>query len=77
LDNAIDSEEDWAVDNESEIEHNSCIEDPQCPEQLDGSAMPNVSGLVRPTRKSKRQAKKVLTMVNAVEMWRNKGGKKK
>jgi hypothetical protein len=34
-------------------------------------------GLVWPTWKSKRQAEKVLVMVNAVEMRRNEGGKKK
>jgi len=41
------------------------------------SAAPNVPGLVRPTRKSKRPAEKVLVTVNAVETQRNKGGKKK
>jgi len=53
------------------------IEDPECPEQQDVSAAPNVHGLVRPTRKSKRQAEKLLVTVNAAETLRNKGGKKK
>jgi len=75
LDNPDDSEEDCAVDNESDIEHNNGIEDPECQEQQDVSAAPNVPGLVRPTRKSKRLAEKVLVTVNAVETWRNKGGK--
>jgi hypothetical protein len=76
LDNPNDSEENCAADDESNIEHNNCIEDSECPEQQDVSAVPNVPGLVRPTWKSKRQAEKVLVTVNAVEMRRNTGGKK-
>jgi len=75
LDNPNDSEEDCAADNESDIEHNNGIEDPECPEQQDVSAAPNVPGLVRPTRKSQSQAEKVLVTVNAVETRRNRGGK--
>jgi len=77
LDNPKDSEEDCAADDESDIEHNNGIEDPECREQQDVSAAPNVPGLVRSTWKSKRQAEKVLVTVNAVETRRNKGGKKK
>jgi len=77
LDNPKDSEADCAVDNESHIEYNNGIEDPECPAQQNVSAVPNVPGLVRPTRKSKRQAKKVLLTVNSVETQRNKRGKKK
>jgi len=77
LDNPNDSEDDCAADDESDIEHNNGIEDAECPEQQDVSAPPNVPGLVRPTRKSKRHAEKALVMVNAVETRRNKGGKKK
>jgi hypothetical protein len=77
LHNPNDSEEDCAADDDSDIEHNNCIEDPECPEQQDVSAMPNLPRLVRPTRKSKRQADKVLMTVNAAETRRNKGGKKK
>jgi len=77
LDNPNDSEEDCAAADESDIEHNNGIEDPECPKQQDVSAAPNVPGLVRPTPKSKRQAEKVLVTVNAVETRRNKGGKKK
>jgi hypothetical protein len=77
LNNPNDSEEDCAADDESDIEHNNGIEDPECPEQQDVSAAPNVPGLVRPRRKSKRQAEKMLMTVNAVETRRNKGGKKK
>jgi len=67
LDNPNDSEEKCAADIASDIEHNNCIEDPECPEQEDVSSSPNVLGLVQPTRKSKRQAEKVLVTVNAVE----------
>jgi len=77
LNNPNDSEEDCAADNDSNIEHNNYIEDPECPEQQDGSAARNVPGLVRPTRTSKRQSEKVLMTVNAAETQRNKGGKKK
>ena len=41
------------------------------------SAAPNVPGLVRPTRKSKVQAEKVLVTVNAVETRSDKAGKQK
>ena len=77
MDNPYDSEQDCAADDESDIEHNNCIEDPECPEQQDVSATPNVPRLVRSTRKSKRQAEKLLMTVNAAEKRRNKGGKKK
>jgi hypothetical protein len=50
---------------------------PECPEQQDVGAAPNVPGLVQPARKSKRQAEKVLVTVNAVETQKIKGGKKK
>jgi len=53
LDNPNDSKEDWASDVESDIEPDNSIEDPQCPEQRDVSASPNVPGMIRPTRKSK------------------------
>jgi len=77
VDNPIDSEENCAAGNESDIAQNSGIEDPECLEQHDASAVPNVPRLVWPTRKSKRQAGMVLMTVNAVETQRNKGGKKK
>jgi len=77
LDNPNDSEEDCSADDESDIEHNNGIEHAECPERQDVSAELNVPGLVRPTRKSKRQAEKVLVTVNEVETRRNKGGKKR
>jgi len=76
LDNPINSDEDYTADDESDIEQNNGIEDPECPEQQDVSAAPNGPGLVWPTCKSKRQAEKLLVIVNAAETRRNKGGKK-
>jgi len=77
LDNPNDSEDDCTADVESDMEQDSGIEDPESPEQQDVSTTPNVPGLIRPIRKSKRHAKKVLVTVNAMETRRNKGVKKK
>jgi len=77
LDNANDSEDDCAADDESDIKHNNGMKNPEFPKQEDVSAAPDVPELVRPTQKSKRRAAKVLVMVNAVEMRRNNGVKKK
>jgi len=77
LDNPNDNKDDCAADDESDIGPNNGIEDPECREQQDVNAAPNMPGLVRPTRKSMRQAEKVLVTVNAVETRRNKGRKKK
>jgi len=77
LDNENDSEVDCAADDESDIGPNNGIEDPECSELKDVSAAPKVPGLVRPTGKSKREAENVLMRVNAVQMRKNKGGKKK
>jgi len=77
LDHPNNSEEDCAVDDDSYIKYKNCIEDPECPGQQDVSAAPNVPRLVRPTRKSKRHAEKVVVTVNAAEKRRNTGGKKK
>jgi len=77
LDIPNDSEEDCAADDDSDIGHKNCIEDPEYPELQDVSAAPNMPGLVWPTRKSKSQAEKVLVTVNVAETRRNKEGKKK
>jgi len=73
----MDSEEDCPADTESHIEQNNGSEDPECPEQQDLSAAPNAPRLVRPTRKSKRQAEKLFVTVTAAETQRNRGGNKK
>jgi hypothetical protein len=78
LNNPNDTEEDCAGDDDSDIEHNNGIEDPECTEQHDVIAAPNAMiGSVRPTRTSKRQAEQSLLTVNAGETQRNKGRKKK
>jgi len=77
LDNPNDSEDDCTADTESHIEQDNGIEDAECPDQQVVSATPNVLGLIRPTQKWKSQAKKVFVTVNAIEMRRIKGVKKK
>jgi len=77
LDTANDSEDNCRVDVESDMEQDNTIEDPDCPEQWEVSAVPNVPGLIRPTRKSQREAEKVLMTVNAIETRRNKEVKSK
>jgi len=47
---ANDSEEDCAEDDDFDIEWNNSIEDLECPEQHDVSAVLNLTRLVRPTR---------------------------
>ena len=74
LDNPNDREEDCAAYDDSDIEHHNCMEDPQCTEQQEVSAAPNVLRVVRPTRKLKRQPETLLVRVNAAETLRNKGG---
>ena len=76
LDDPNDSKDDCEVDVESDIEQDNGIEDPECPEQRDGSAMPNVPGWIRPTGNSKRQAGMVLLTVNAIDKRGNMGAKK-
>ena len=58
LHNPYDSENDCAADADNDIEQDNSIEDPECPEQRDVSAAPNVPRLIRPSRKSKRQAER-------------------
>jgi hypothetical protein len=65
------------VDHESDIEQGNGIEDPEWPLRRDVSGEQTVTGLIRPTRISKRQAEKVLVMVNAIETRRNQGVNKK
>jgi len=76
LDNPNHTEEDCTPDVESDIEQDNGLKDPECPEQRDVSATPNVLGLIRPTRKSKRLAEKVFVTVNAIEMRRTQGENK-
>jgi len=76
LNNPNDSEDNFAADDEADIEHNNGFDGPACPVQQDVSAVPTVPGLVWPTPKSKRQPQQVLVTVNAIETRRNKAVKK-
>jgi len=77
LDNPNDSEDNCAVDIESDIEQDNSVEDPESREQLHVSPALNVPRLIRPPWKSKIQAEKVLMTVNTIKTRRNKGVKKK
>ena len=77
LHNPNDTEDDCAADDESHIEQGNGIEDPQYPLQRDVSSAPNVPRLIRPTQKLKRQAEKLLVMVDAIKTRRNKRVMKK
>jgi len=77
LDDPIDSEDDCAADIESDIVQDKSIKDPECPEQRDVSAAPDVPRLIRPTWTPRRQTEKVLMTVNAIETRRNEGVKQK
>jgi hypothetical protein len=72
LDIPSDTKEDCTAEVESDIEQGNGIEDLECPLQGDVSPTPNVPGLIRPTRKAKRQTEKVFVIVNPIEMRRNK-----
>jgi len=71
------SEDDWEADDESDLEQDNVIEDPETPAQRDVSARPNVPGLIQPLQRSKKKAEKVFVMVSVTETKRNKGNKKK
>jgi len=77
LDNPNDCKDDCAADVETDIELDNAIDFPECPEQQGVSPTSNVPWLILPTRKSMRQAEKVLVTVNAIETRRNQGVKKK
>jgi len=77
LDNPNNIEADCMADVKCDIEPENIKADPDCAEQQDVSATPNVPGLIWPTWKSKRLAEKVLVSVNSNEMrWNNRLKKK-
>jgi len=51
FDNPNDSKDDWVADDESDIEQDDSIEDPEYPEQRDVSPAPNFTRLILPTQK--------------------------
>jgi len=76
LDNPNDSEDNWEADNESDMELDKGSVDSQTPEVWNVSAVPNIPGLNRPIRQSRKKVEKVLLMVNIMETRRNKSIKK-
>jgi len=72
-----DSEDDWEEDNKSDMDLENSSEVSQTLEVRNVSAAPNVPGLIRPIRQSKKKVEKALVTVNVMEMRRNKGIKKK
>jgi hypothetical protein len=72
LDNPNESEVDWEADNESDIELDNGSDD-STPEKRNVSATPNVPGLIRPIRRTKKKVEKPLMTVNIMETRRNKG----
>jgi len=72
LDNPNDSEDDWDADNESDMEPDNGSENSETPEQQNVSAAPDVSVLIWPTRRSKKNVEYLLMTVNIMETRRNK-----
>jgi len=72
-----ESEDDCVGDNQSGIELCSVIESSESPEHSMVSVALNVGGLIRPTRKSMKQAEKWVLTVSAMETRSHKGNKKK
>jgi len=70
-DNADESEDNCTADSKSDIEQDTGIKNPECPEWRDESPPPNVPRLIWLTTTSQRQAEMVLMMVNAIETRRN------
>jgi hypothetical protein len=77
LDNPNDSEDDWEEENESDRELDNSSEVSETLEVRNVSVAPNVPGLIRPIRQSKKKVENTLVTVNIMEIRRNKGIKKK
>jgi len=77
LDNPNDSEDDWEVDNESDMDLHNGSEVSETLEVRNVSVAPNVPGLIRPIRQSNKKVEQALVTVNIMETRRNKGIKKK
>jgi len=71
------SKDNEEADSESNIELDNSIKVPESWEQRDGSAAPNVPGLIRPPQWSKKKAEQGFVTFTAMEMRRKKGIKKK
>jgi len=77
LDNNDVIQDDWEVDDNSDIVWHNGTEDPEGPAHRVVSATPIVPGFIRPTQRSKKQVEKGLMIVSAMETRRNKGNKTK
>jgi hypothetical protein len=67
IDNRNNSEEDCAPHVESNIEQYNVFNNPECQEQRNVRAKPDVLALIRPRRKLYRQATNVFVKVNAID----------
>jgi len=74
LDNPNDSKDDREADNETDLELGKGSEVSETLEVRNVSAAPNVPGLIRPMRQSKKKVEKALVMVNIMQMRRNNVG---
>jgi len=77
LDNPNESEDDCDAANESDVDLEDCFEDPECPEQRDVCAAPNIPRLIRPIGRSKKWPEKWSVTVNSTETRRIRGNRKK
>jgi len=76
LDNPDESEDNSEADEALDVELETGIHNPACPEQRGVSAAPTVSGFSQPIWRSMQRCGKVLMKVNATETWWNIGDKK-
>jgi len=75
IDNPYESKAALEADDESDVQQDNAMEDPDSPNKRDVSAAQNVPGLILQTRRSNKMAEKVLMTVNALETRRNTGHK--
>lgn len=76
MDNLNGSEDNRDADDESHVEQDNGIRDTESTEKRNVSALRNVPGLIPPSRRSNKHAKKLLIILNAMETSRNHGHKK-
>jgi hypothetical protein len=76
LDNCNDNEDNWEVDNKSNVELDNSIQNIKCPEQWEDRAIPIVPGLVWPPQRYMKHPEQVLMTFNSMETWRNKWNNK-
>jgi hypothetical protein len=77
LHNTKNSEDDWEADKESDMELDNGSEVSETLEVRNVSAAPNIPGLIRPIRQSKKKGGMAVLTVNIMETSRNKGIKNK